>query len=209
MMNFFLSFIAFNIGRLSCYFYTPRFSIRIANFFHAINSGRIAFQLKSVGIGLEIRYPAYIRGGKYIVIGDNFKTLRHLKIEAWDSYKEKRFSPSIVIGNNVSISDNCHIGAIGSVQIGDNVLLGSDVYITDHFHGATDIDTLKMSPLKRLLYYKGEVVIEDDVWIGEGVCIMPNVTLGKGCIVGANAVVTKSFPPYSIIGGCPAQIIKR
>lgn len=209
MIKKIITSIAFVLGRLSCFIYFPRFAVKVENFFHVLNSGRIAFQLKEVGSGLEIRYPAYILGAKYISIGMNFRTLRRLKMEAWDSYLGAKFSPSIDIGDNVSFSDSCHIGAIGYIKIGNNVLLGSNVYITDHFHGTVDFEEMRIPPLKRPLFYKGEVIIEDDVWIGEGVCVMPNVILGKGCIVGANAVVTKSFPPYSIIGGCPAHLIQK
>ena len=63
--------------------------------------------------------------------------------------------------------------------------------------------------MESILYSKIEnVVIEDDVWIGQRVIILPGVTIYKGCIIGAGAVVTKSFPPYSIIGGNPAKLIK-
>lgn len=62
--------------------------------------------------------------------------------------------------------------------------------------------------LNVVLISKGPVVIEDNVWIGEHACIMPGTTIGKGSIVGANAVVTKDVPPYSLVGGVPAKLIK-
>ena len=55
---------------------------------------------------------------------------------------------------------------------------------------------------------KGPVIIEDNVWIGEGVCVLPNVTIGRNSIVGANSVVTKSFSENSVIAGNPAKLIK-
>jgi acetyltransferase-like isoleucine patch superfamily enzyme len=63
--------------------------------------------------------------------------------------------------------------------------------------------------LSRPLYSKGEVVIEDDVWIGEMACIMPGVRIGRGTVIGAGAVVTKSMPPYCVVGGVPAVVIKN
>nr|WP_143033346.1 DapH/DapD/GlmU-related protein [Prevotellamassilia timonensis] len=54
----------------------------------------------------------------------------------------------------------------------------------------------------------GKVIIEDDCWIGFNVIILPGVTIGKGSIIGAGAVVTKSIPPYSVAGGVPAKVIK-
>lgn len=53
------------------------------------------------------------------------------------------------------------------------------------------------------------VVIEDDVWCGANVTILKGVTIGRGSVVAAGAVVTKSFPPYSIIGGVPARLLKK
>ena len=94
------------------------------------------------------------------------------------------------------------------VFIGDNVLIGSNVLITDHQHGLNDLKTLKIPPSKRSLISKGDVVIENNVWIGENAVIIPGVRIGKNSIVGANSVVTKSFKNNSIIGGVPAKLIK-
>ncbi|WP_443197883.1 DapH/DapD/GlmU-related protein [Pseudobutyrivibrio sp. OR37] len=64
-------------------------------------------------------------------------------------------------------------------------------------------------PNKRKIRSKGPVIIEKNAWIGRNVCIMPNVVIGEGSIVGANSVVTHDVPPYSIVGGVPARIIKE
>jgi acetyltransferase-like isoleucine patch superfamily enzyme len=82
------------------------------------------------------------------------------------------------------------------------------VFITDHYHGTTGADDLAIPPLERKLFFKGPVVIEENVWIGEGVAIMPDVTIGKGSVIGANAVVTKSVPPLSVVAGAPAKVIR-
>ena len=102
---------------------------------------------------------------------------------------------------------NCHIGCIESIEIGDNVLLGSKVYVTDHFHGSITKEDIDVPPILRPLSSK-PVKIGNNVWIGDNVCIMPGVTLGNNVIVGANAVVTKSFPDNSVIVGVPAKVIK-
>ena len=65
-----------------------------------------------------------------------------------------------------------------------------------------------IAPLSRALHSAGPVVIEDNVWIGEGAMIMPNVHIGKGAIIAANSVVTHDVQAYTIVGGVPAKVIK-
>lgn len=200
--------IAFVLGQITNYLLPKKITTKIFNFFHFIHSGRFYGQVSSCGYPVDVRYPTYLAGGKYIKIGKNFHASYRLRIEAWDRYKDVYFEPSIFIGDNVSFSDNCHVGAINLIEIGNNVLFGSNVYLTDHFHGSSGSSDMGITPLERNLFSKGKVVIEDDVWIGDGVCIMPNVTIGRSCIVGANSVVTKSFPANCVIAGVPAKIIK-
>lgn len=119
------------------------------------------------------------------------------------------YSPSITIGHNVCFNYRCHVGAINKIIIGNNVLIGSQVLITDHSHGELTKEELLISPAKRKLYSKGPVIIGDDVWIGEGACILPNVTIGHNSVIGANSVVTHDIPPFSIVGGNPARIIRK
>lgn len=207
MKKFIIKF-AIKLGQMSNFLMPDFFATKINNLFHFFFSGRFYGQVSSCGFPLELRFPIYLSGGKYIKIGNNFHASYRFRIEAWDQYKGKNYSPVILIGDNVSFSDNCHVGAINLVSIGNNVLFGSNVYITDHFHGDSGAADNTIHPLERCLVSKGAVIIEDDVWVGDGVSIMPNVTIGRACIVGANSVVTKSFPPKSVIAGCPAKLIK-
>lgn len=116
--------------------------------------------------------------------------------------------PTIVIGNGCSLGYNTQINASNRIEIGDDVLFVSNVYITDHYHGNISIAEMDTPPSQRQIYSKGPVVIGNRCWLGQNVSIMPNVTLGEGCIVGANSVVTHSFPANSVIAGCPAKLIK-
>ncbi|MBO1922991.1 acyltransferase [Thiomicrorhabdus sp. 6S3-12] len=113
------------------------------------------------------------------------------------------------IGDNVSINFNCHIGCVNKILIGNNVLIASNVFITDHSHGSINEADLEKPPKDRALVSKGAVIIEDNVWIGDGVSIFANVTIGKNSIIGANSVVTKSIPENCVAVGTPAQVIKN
>jgi acetyltransferase-like isoleucine patch superfamily enzyme len=108
----------------------------------------------------------------------------------------------IVIGDDVGMS-GCTITAATSVTIGNHVLLGSGCLITDS-------DAHPVNPEERRAGYGGAsrpIVIEDDVFIGARAIILKGVTIGKGCVVGAGAVVAKSVPPYSVVVGNPAKVV--
>ena len=168
----------------------------------------VGLQFSHRGKKSYIKSPCTIIGGENITVGDFFACGNGCRIEAWSKYKGESFSPKICIGNNVRLGNNCHIGAIGKVKIDHNVLMGSNIFITDHFHGNTSLDDLRKPPLERSLFHKGEVHIEECVWIGDSVSIMPGVTIGKNSVVGANSVVTKNIPAYSVAVGNPARVIK-
>jgi acetyltransferase-like isoleucine patch superfamily enzyme len=175
---------------------------------NVIYSYWISNSIKNCGNGFRIRAPVYIKGGKYMTIGENFGSLERLRLECWDTFSGLKYVPNLVIGKNVAMNFNVHIGCIDSVIIGDNVLFGSNIFITDHQHGYIDKRDLGIAPAKRFLSTNGPVEIENNVWIGENVAIMPNVTIGEGSIIGANSVVTKSFPKNSVLAGVPAKLIR-
>lgn len=155
---------------------------------------------------ISIDYPARIIGSQFIKVDGYFQALPGLRLECI-KVKTSVNDPFLKFGKNTIINYRCHVGCSNKIIIGDNVLIGSNVLITDHSHG-TFCDLYK-APSKRAIISKGEVNIEDNVWIGENVCILPGVTIGKGCIIGAGSVVTKSFPPYCLIAGNPAKAIKK
>jgi len=146
---------------------------------------------------------------RYINIGDNSSIGNRVVLSCFDSVKSIGHHPEIIIGNNVSIGEDCHITCANKLVIGNGVLTGKKVLITDNSHGDTNLNTLKTSPIKREITSKGPVIIEDNVWLGEKTSIMPNVHIGKGAIVAANAVVTKDVPAYALVGGNPARILKQ
>lgn len=163
---------------------------------------------KYIGSNFKLLKDFTVKNPQYMEIGDNFSALERFRIEAWDKYGQKVFAPSIKIGNNVIFNTDIHIGCINSIIIGNNCLFGSRIYITDHHHGEPSTEMLKLPPKDRPLVSKGSVIIKNNVWVGEGVAIMPNVTIGENSIVATNAVVTKDVPPNCVVAGIPAVIIK-
>ena len=156
-----------------------------------------------------IRLPFDIRNKRYIKIGDYFTTGFGCRLEAFPLKNEK--GVCLTIGKNVEINDYVHIAAVKSVTIGDNVLMASKIYISDCLHGSysgdENDDNPSIPPNERSLSAK-EVVIKDNVWIGEFVTVLPGVTIGKGTIVGSNSVVSRSLPDNVIAVGIPAKPIK-
>ena len=165
-------------------------------------------EFKSYGANIYIQYPIYLHGGSNIIIGKNFNTGLRTRLEAYSEHLGHNFSPSIIIGNDVSINHDCHIGAINNITIEDGVLIASKVFITDHYHGEITSDAINTPPSERKLHSKGFIKIEKNVWIGEGVAILPNVTIGENSIIGANSVITRNIPKNSVVGGNPARIIR-
>lgn len=152
-----------------------------------------------------IRQPAYIRGKSSIYGGIGLTTGFSCRFDLPGNTK------TLFIGDNCEIGDNVHIVASKEVIIGNNVLMAARVFISDTSHGKyndTNQDSPLTPPRERPLHYN-PVAIEDNVWIGENVVILPGVKVGKGAIIGANSVVSKNVDKYTIVTGIPAKCIKK
>lgn len=152
--------------------------------------------------------PVKINGGKNIHVGNNVIIRKDCTIAAQTSYFGQTFNPSIIIGNNVDLGEHALLTAIDRIEIGDGVLTGRMVTITDNAHGTSSKEDLVLSPHERKVISKGPVIIGRNVWIGDKVTILPGVFIGEGAIIGANSVVTHDVPSFSIVAGSPAKIIK-
>lgn len=163
---------------------------------------------KHVGKNSFIGLNSEIKNSENITIGDDFYAEDNFRIETYSKYLNYTYNPQIVIKDNVSFGYRCHIGCINRIEINDNCLFGSNIYISDHFHGEISKNELSIIPRERKLYSKGPIIIGKSCWIGDNVCIMPNVTIGENVIIGANSVVTHSIPNNSVSAGIPAKVIK-
>lgn len=154
------------------------------------------------------RFPIVIRGRKYIDFGERLTTGTGCRFDVFGSNTNNTV---VHFGKNVQLNDYVHIVAMNSVTIGDNVLMASHVFISDNSHGSYKGDendsSPEIPPVERH-YLTAPVKIEKNCWIGEGTIIMPGVTIGEGCVIGAHSIVNKSIPPYAIAAGSPAKVLK-
>lgn len=179
------------------------------NFLGILNTLLVKTEIHTFGKGSRYLCGSFVVGGKYIRVGRNTLIDKNVSITA--QYVEgisieREFI--ISIGNNCRIGRLSHITGINRIRIGNGVRTGASVLISDNAHGEFKYEQLKVQPNLRPLYSKGEIIIGNNVWIGEKATIMSGVTIGDGAIVGANAVVTHDVPPYSIAVGCPAKVVK-
>jgi len=116
--------------------------------------------------------------------------------------------PAIVIGSRTSLGVACTISAINRVSIGNDVLFGPRVWITDHNHEFRDV-TRPIHAQGRTA--GGFVEIEDNCWIGTGAVVVGarGIRIGKGSVIGANSVVVRSVAPFSVVAGNPARVIRQ
>lgn len=171
---------------------------------------KIKFKIQTLLLKLELKKsgkfmicnPLRIEGAKNIEIGHKV----FIQEQAWLAASSLvQNSPLLKIYDNVYIGDYAHIYATNKIIIENNVLIANHVYISDNTHSYEDIEqAIKSQPVKSI----GSITIGQDSWIGEKVSVL-GATVGKHCVIGANSVVTKDIPDYSIAVGSPAKVIKK
>lgn len=158
-----------------------------------------------------VRENFCLRGKCMINLGTSLTTGKGCRIEAFQTEIPSESKYKIKFGDRIQINDYVHISAMRSVEIGNDVLIASHVYISDNSHGiykeVSEQTSPYVPPIKRP-YFVLPVKIGSRVWLGEGVIIMPGVKIGDGAIIGAHSIVNKDIPPNSIAVGSPAKVVK-
>ena len=151
-----------------------------------------------------VRHPVRLRGKNNIHFSTGFTSGYFCRIEA---FSRGGHDKTLIFGANLNIGDFCHLTSLERVEFGRDILIGSSVFISDHDHGTVTLHDLSLAPADRPLV-SSPVFIEDNVWIGEKAVILKGVRIGRNSIVAAGAVVTKSVPPFSVVAGVPARVVK-
>ncbi|MEW6170187.1 MAG: acyltransferase [Candidatus Omnitrophota bacterium] len=149
-------------------------------------------------VGKNVIFYEGVRINGKVIIRDNVRILRNVTISTDGA-------GVIFIGNNVHIGEGTIIFSRLRIEIRNEVIIGPQNIIVDHDHIYKNQSIL----INKQGHNLKKVLIEDDVWISSHCCILKGVTIGRGCVIGASAVVNKDIPNYSIAVGIPAKVIKQ
>ncbi|MGB5942001.1 MAG: acyltransferase [Leeuwenhoekiella sp.] len=173
-----------------------------------------------IGKGVTLRYRKHLKAGKDLIIEEyaEINCLSNKKIVLGDRVTIGRFAivrPSnsyggpvgegLKIGNNSNLGAYNYVGCSGYIEIGNDVMLGPRVGLYAENHNFED----PTRPIKEQGVTRKFIVIEDNCWIGANSVIVAGVIVGRGSVVAAGSIVTKDVPPFSIVAGSPAKIIKN
>jgi acetyltransferase-like isoleucine patch superfamily enzyme len=180
------------------------------------------FLFGKVGRGVAFGHHTTLRHPHKITIGDNSFIDDYAVLDAKGEEDQGIFiANSVIVGRNTilsckggsirlgdfsNISANCSLLSETKIEIGKHTFLAGQCYLVaggNHSFDRTDIPIMFQPSLR-----KGGIVIKDDCWLGASVVILDGVSLEKGCVIGAGAVVTKSFPAYSVATGIPARTVR-
>lgn len=161
-------------------------------------------RLGALGAGSFIERPGLLLGHRNIRIGSRTSIRWGARIEAQPRFAHR--TPTLRIGDDTNIEQNVHIMCQSLVEIGDRVSITPNCVIVDVTH---PFDHVEGKVGDGILDEDSYVRIEDDVFLGAGCVVMPNVTIGRGTVVGAGSVVATSLPAGVVAAGSPARVIRR
>jgi lipopolysaccharide O-acetyltransferase len=163
------------------------------------------FGIGGMGRRSVVMLPRRLQGAGHVHIGSDVVVQAHAWIAAIDRWGDAVYAPRIAIADHVRIGSHAVITAVEQVEIGEGCLLSEHVFMSDHVHETVPGP---VPPTRQPLAKRGPVRIGRHCFIGIRACIMGGVTLGDYCVVGANSVVTRSFPAGSVVAGAPARLLK-
>lgn len=170
---------------------------------------RWTYPFHSVGKNFYAHYSSDIRREvvRHMQIGNSVFVDREVWLNIPTFCEES--GPVLILQDGVGIGRRCMISAKNLVSIGRDTIFGPSVLVTDHLHAFEDID---LSIAAQGVTHGGTVRIEEECWIGYGAAIVGNqgdLVIGKHSVIGANSVVTRSVPPYSVVAGNPGRVVKQ
>ena len=178
--------------------------MRKKRFWYPLTNIKNRFLFGAYGKDVYIEPGVVINRPRYVHVGDHVRIKRNTSINLHPDDKRSK-ELILYIGDNVIISEGCIIGACKQMIIEENVGIAPYVMIIDSTRKPGPIDR----PSKDQDLKKGIVHIGADSWIAYNAVVMPNVTIGRHCIIGALSVVDCDIPDYSVAVGAPARVVKR
>ena len=178
--------------------------IRKKPFWYPLSNLKNRFFFGSYGKDVYIESGVVFNRPRFVHVGNHVRIKRNTSINLHPKDKKSK-EILLFIGDNVIISESCFISACNRIIIEENVGISPNVMIIDSSRKPGPIDR----PSKEQDLEIGFVHIGADSWIAYNACIMPNVTIGRHCIIGALSVVNNDIPPYSVAVGSPAEVVKR
>lgn len=163
-------------------------------------------EFRSIHSTTVLECPLKVTNPGCIAIGARTRVSWCGNISAVTEHLGRRCAPEIVIGDDCYLGNHVHIVATNRVRIGKKVMLADRVFLSDDLPAQSPAGSSTAPGASRC---GGEVHIGDGSWIGENVSIAGDIRIGEHCVVGANAVVTRSLPAYSVAVGVPARILRR
>jgi len=173
-------------------------------FWYPLANIKNRFLFGSYGKDVYIEPGVVINRPRFVHVGNHVRIKRNTSINLHPKDKKSK-DILLFVGDNVIISESCFISACNRIVIEENVGISPNVMIIDNSRKPGDISR----PSKEQKVENGYVQIGEDSWIAYGACVLPNVTIGKHCIIGALSVVNRDIPSYSVAVGSPAKVVKR
>lgn len=150
--------------------------------------------------------PLFLLNAHNVVIGRNVRIKKGYRIECYEQFCGRKLSPHFEINDGVIINPGFTAFVADSLSIGKDTIFAGNVTLITENHGMNPESDV---PYHALPLTTGPIKIGEGCWFGQNSCVLPNVTIGKKCIIATNAVITSDIPDFSIAAGCPAKIIKR